>query len=433
MFELVLDYGEGHYADLTPDSEGRQFVAAHRDTSPDEQWTARPDPFSTYRAGFEVRTHRLCQRALMFHHFPQELGEGDCLVAALQLQYESGPVASFLIAVTQSGYVRQPGQASNHYLKKSLPPGEFTYSKMPDAAQLNQLPVQYVAAESLDNLPFGLDGSFYQWVDLDGEGLSGILTEQANAWFYKRNLSPLNERVQNGETRISAQLSPVEIVPVLPNASLTQGKAQFADLAGDGLPDLVTFAGPVPGFYEHDAGAGWQPFHLFSSQPNINLRDPNLRLVDLTGDGHADILITDGDALCWHPSLSESGFGPAIRVSVPFDEGRGPRIIFADGTQSIYLADMSGDGLSDLVRIRNGDVCYWPNLGYGHFGPRVMMDNAPRFDTSNEFDQSRIRLADIDGSGVTDILYLGRDGVCLYKRVRQWLECARQASPISSH
>ena len=30
------------------------------------------------------------------------------------------------------------------------------------------------------------------------------------------------------------------------------------------------------------------------------------------------------------------------------------------------------------------------------------------------FDQRRIRLADIDGSGVTDIIYLGGDGVHLY-------------------
>ena len=31
---------------------------------------------------------------------------------------------------------------------------------------------------------------------------------------------------------------------------------------------------------------------------------------------------------------------------------------------------MNGDGLADLVRIRNGEVCYWPNLGYGRFGAR---------------------------------------------------------------
>ena len=81
--------------------------------------------------------------------------------------------------------------------------------------------------------------------------------------------------------------------------------------------------------------------------------------------------------------------------------------MFDDGTQSIYLADMSGDGLADLVRIRNGEVCYWPNLGYGRFGAKVTMDNAPWFDAKDQFDQKRIRLADVDGSGVTDIIYLG--------------------------
>ena len=76
---------------------------------------------------------------------------------------------------------------------------------------------------------------------------------------------------------------------------------------------------------------------------------------------------------------------------------------------------MSGDGLTDLVRIRNGEVCYWPNIGYGRFGSKVTMDNSPWFDAPDIFDQSRIRLADIDGSGVTDIIYIGRDdGVRLY-------------------
>ena len=96
------------------------------------------------------------------------------------------------------------------------------------------------------------------------------------------------------------------------------------------------------------------------------------------------------------------------------EEEVGPSLIFADGTQSIYLADMSGDGLTDLVRIRNGEVCYWPNLGYGRFGPKVTMDRAPVFDQPDQFSQQRIRLADIDGSGNNDIIYLGRDGARLY-------------------
>ena len=126
------------------------------------------------------------------------------------------------------------------------------------------------------------------------------------------------------------------------------------------------------------------------------------------------MLITEQDVVTWYPSLAEDGFGPAQQVHQPLDEEQGPRLLLADGTQSMYLADMSGDGLSDLVRVRDGEVCYWPNLGYGHFGALVTMDNAPWFDSLDQFDQRRIRLADIDGSGATDIIYLGREEVRLY-------------------
>jgi hypothetical protein len=171
---------------------------------------------------------------------------------------------------------------------------------------------------------------------------------------------------------------------------------------------------PTPGLYEHDTGEGWQPFRPFTSRLNRDTRDPNLKLVDLDGDGHADVLITEDDAIVWHASLAEAGFGPARRVAQQLDEEKGPRLVFADASQSIYLADLSGDGLTDLVRIRNGEVCYWPNLGYGRFGAKVTMGHAPRFDNAEQFDQKRIRLADIDGTGTTDIIYLHRDGVRLY-------------------
>ncbi len=135
-------------------------------------------------------------------------------------------------------------------------------------------------------------------------------------------------------------------------------------------------------------------------------------------------MITETEVLTWYHSRAREGFGAAQWVRKAFDEEKGPKLVFADGTQSVYLADMSGDGLTDLVRIRNGEVCYWPNLGYGNFGPKVAMDKAPCFDFPDMFDQSRIRLADIDGSGTTDIVYLATDGVSLYFNlsVNQWSE-----------
>src|ERR1017187_4098881 len=96
------------------------------------------------------------------------------------------------------------------------------------------------------------------------------------------------------------------------------------------------------------------------------------------------------------------------------DEAAGPKLVFNDTTETVFLADMSGDGLSDLVRIRCSEVCYWPNLGYGRFGARVTMNNSPLLDAPELFEPRRIRLADIDGSGATDLIYLAGDDVRLY-------------------
>ena len=414
MFDVVFDYGEGHYTEGAPDAQGRVFARAQIDPPAGSHWLVRQDPFSSYRAGFEVRTYPLCRRVLMFHHFPQELSINDCLVRSTEFSYAESPIASFITSVTQSGYVLQPIQNQpDRYLKKSLPPLEFEYSQVPSPEQLARQPIREVDAESLENLPIGLDSASYQWMDLDGEGISGILTEQADGWSYKRNLSANNPVREDGHERTVVHFGPAELVASKPAVGLAGG-GQFLDLAGDGQVDLVQMEGPLRGFYERTDEASWAPFQPFVSWPDLNTRDPDLRFVDLTGDGHADILITEGDVLTWYQSLAEEGFERAVRVSLPLDEEQGPRLVFADGTQSIYLADLSGDGLSDLVRIRNGEICYWPNLGYGHFGARVTMDHAPWFDSPDQFDQRRIRLADTDGSGTTDMLYLHRDGVHIY-------------------
>ncbi|MFS8979724.1 SpvB/TcaC N-terminal domain-containing protein [Cupriavidus necator] len=403
LFEVRFDYGELDEGNPTGQLE--------------KPWLYRPDAFSSYRSGFEVRTCRRCERVLMLHHIPEQLaGPGRVaqpgyrgVVHSTEFAYDdeinpnlaTRAVYSFLKQVTQTGWKQEGGATT----RRSLPPVEFTYTE-PVVQEL----VEEVDPASLENLPIGLDGSAYRWTDLHGEGIPGILTEQAGAWHYKRNLSPLAD---------TAKLAPLETVALKPNIAWSAG-AEFMDLGGDGQPDVVLMEGSTPGLYEHDEAEGWQPFRPFSSRLNRNLGDPNLKLVDLDGDGHADVLITEDDALTWHASLAEEGFGPARRVTQALDEEKGPRIVFADGTQSIYMADMSGDGLTDLVRIRNSEICYWPNLGYCRFGAKVTMTfedesgHSARFDHCDQFDHKRIRLADIDGSGTTDIVYLHREGVRLY-------------------
>jgi len=72
----------------------------------------------------------------------------------------------------------------------------------------------------MENIPISLYGSLYQWIDLDGEGLSGILTEQADAWFYKPNQS-------------GGEFGSLQVLAEKPSlADLSSQRQQLMDLAG---------------------------------------------------------------------------------------------------------------------------------------------------------------------------------------------------------
>ena len=171
----------------------------------------------------------------------------------------------------------------------------------------------------------------------------------------------------------------------------------------------------MKGFYRRTENYEWEGFRPFERFPSINPQDPNVKFLDVDGDGLTGYPGIRGRCrLSWHRSLNKVGYGERQYVRKPYNEEQGPALIFADPTECMFLADMTGDGLSDIVRIRNGEVCYWPNRGYGLFGAKVSMDNAPCFDDQNGFDQRRIRLADIDGSGTTDIVYISHAGIKLF-------------------
>jgi len=396
-FQVVLDYGEHDQHTPRP--------------SEDTDWSCRADPFSSYRAGFEIRTYRLCRRVLMFHDF-DELGAKPLPVRSTDLSYEAGsagatagdlPAYSFLTSVTQTGWAADP--AGGGYLTAALPPLDLSYS----ALTIDDT-CQSAGPDSIENLPGGFGPAGQKWIDLDGEGLQGVLTDDERAWYYKRNLSAWNPAGGRAVTRFA----PLREVAEKPSRPVRSEPLRLTDLNGDGHLAAVSLAPPVAGWFERTSAEGWVPFRPFQQAVSIDWSSPDLRLVDLTGDGLADVLFTDDHGYTWYPWIPGTGFGAPRTNKWHFDEDAGPALVLADGTGSIYLADMSGDGLSDLVRIRNGEVCYWPNLGYGRFGAKVSMDGAPVFDTPDGFDQRQVRLADLDGSGTADLVYVGRGTVTIW-------------------
>jgi RHS repeat-associated protein len=329
-----------------------------------------------------------------------ELPHNPYLVKSLQLFYNEEmhlgdnktvlPGFSFLTKVRQNGHLWD--SESDSYATKYLPETEFSYQ------QHNwNTTIQTLESEQLINLPSGLSTKNYLWVDLFSEGISGILTEQGNGWFYKSNL---------GDGAFSA----AAVVAPKPNfTGLSDDQVSLLELEGNGTKYLVNHGKQPFGFYKLTEENEWETFKSFSSFPTTNLLDPNLRTIDLNGDGRMELVITGENKLTWYEGIGEQGFEISRSVTKEIDEEKGPAVVFADSTQSIFLADMNGDGLTDIVRIRNGEICYWPNKGYGHFGAKINMDNAPVFDHPDLFSPAYIRLADIDGSGTIDIIYLGKN------------------------
>lgn len=386
LFEVVFDYGE--HADDAPSPSGT-----------DGSWDRRPDPFSSYRSGFEIRTYRLCQRVLAFHHIDAEGNDATRLVRTTDFSYRTGPKLTHLESVTQTGYAAAPASADAEYRTEALPPVELAYTGRGTAEFGSDDALERSDLKTGDvEVPAAVDGNRYRWVDLDGEGIDGLLSRHGGAWFYRAN-------------RGDGALAPAETVDILPSVTDLGNGQRLVDLDGDGQIDLAQFQGNMLGFHERGADGGWSRFEAFRSVPNIDWQQSNLRLLDLTGDGRSDVLITEDRVLTLYSSRGEDGFDAAASVPKAIDEDDGPAVVFADGTESIRLADMSGDGLADIVRIRNGSVHYWPNLGYGRFGEKVTMASAPQFDAHDSFQPSRLRLADIDGTGMTDLIYLAGDEV----------------------
>lgn len=379
LFSTVFDYGE--YNNTSPYNKVRD-------------WDFRNDAFSDYKPGFEIRTTRTCKRVLLFHHF----SEYNALVKSLDLGYDTASEENFtfLTSITSCGYIKK---ADGSYSCKKLPHLEFAYQKHDWNKE-----IRTISAEDLANAPTGPDEQQYQFIDLYNEGLNGILTEQANGWYYKHNLG-------------NNTFAPAKLVSPKPSFTGLGDNLQLADLDADGGKQLVSFNEESAGFFELDDNNEWQNFKPFETLPNLNFGDANARMLDLNGDGRPEVVLSEEQCFTWYGSEGRTGFSAAQKTPKPFEEEKGAGILFSDATHCVFLANMSGSGLTDIVRVKNGEICYWPNLGYGMFGAKVTMDNAPVFDHPEAFNPSYIRLADIDGSGTSDIIYLGKNRFSCWKNL----------------
>jgi RHS repeat-associated protein len=325
----------------------------------DISWQPRGDALTDFRAGFGITTARRLERVVMRANGGQ--------VRRYQLAYEAPTPTSALsrlASVTMFG-------TDDH---TSLPAISFTYSGFDPARQ---------EVQALSNPPaFSLADSNTELADFDGDGLPDLV----------------HAALGRHEVAINAGASWEKAAAISSNPSvqLAANGTELADMNGDGIVDLVSKLAPGAGdfvyFPNHGAG-DWDTATRFRNNPAFSFEDPGVRLLDFDGDGLVDVMQTTPTASFYFRNNGDGTWAsPTSGQPIP-----GQTVVFSD--PQVRLADMNGDRLVDLVYVRAGSVVYWPSLGWGRWGDAVPVPGAP----SAGAEQSRVQLADMNGDGLSDL------------------------------
>jgi YD repeat-containing protein len=362
-YQIVFDYGD--HDDSLPAYE------------PSQQWDVRKDEFYDGRAGFERRWSRRCRRIMTFHSF-QELAPEPVIVQSTDLEYDDAAGVSLLTGLQNTGYiVRSDGNVQ----KRSDPPVEFGYQRLEFDNTVSTLSSDVVVGALTD------ERSGARWIDLHGEALPGLAMRVGGSWCFVRNYGD----GVFGEPEVAADTLRLE-----------------ADGSSTAEPGQTGPSEVGPPAHESE----YRPTTAMRTQAEFGGQDPHTEYLDLNGDGVADAVIADDQHLRWYPSQGQDGFGDAVVVKLDGDHRMSPKRLYADNQQSIWAADMNGDGLYDLVRIRSGEVSYWPRRNRERFGDRIVMESAPTV-PNNDVGGDRLLLGDLTGTGTTDIIWID-DGEIRY-------------------
>ncbi|MFI9381428.1 SpvB/TcaC N-terminal domain-containing protein [Kutzneria sp. NPDC052558] len=354
----------------------------------DFDYEPRPDPCSGHRAGFEVRTSLRCRAIRVSTHAADGVAR---TVREYRFGYQQAEFTGVSL-LTQVDVVAVDDQGQ----QEQLPPLTFGYSAFDPAGRRFEV----VTGPGLPTA--ALTDPSLTLVDLHGAGRPDLVELGATQRVWRNT--------GNGRFALPRRMDEAPPFP------LADPGVRLMDADGDGRVDLVVSTAARPGratgvtagFFPTTFASGWsrRSFRSYRQSPSVSLSDPAVRLVDLDGDGLADVLRSGSRLECWFNDADPRMAWRRTAVGA----GDAPRIDLADSR--VRLADMTGDGMQDIVLLRNGNIAYWPNLGHGRWGTPVTMRRSPRL--PDGYDPRRVLLGDVDGDGAADLVYVDNGRVLLW-------------------
>lgn len=227
--------------------------------------------------------------------------------------------------------------------------------------------------------------------DVTGDGLPDVVARDPEAgngtlWIYPHS----GDGDDPWSTRVSAGTN-----------WNTYDQILLADVTGDGRPDLLTREpGAAAGtlwIHPHNGGSTGNPWTRprYWAGTGWNLATV-MTLADVTGDGHADIVVRDGGGALWvYPHNGNTTTNP---FTSRYGAGTGWNL-----AAILITADATGDGRPDVV-IRDGSGALWV---YPHSGAAAGTNpyTVARYAAGTGWDASDALLAgDVTGDGRADLL-----------------------------
>ncbi|MGH7293795.1 MAG: toxin TcdB middle/N-terminal domain-containing protein, partial [Polyangiaceae bacterium] len=285
----------------------------------------------------------------------------------------------------------------------------FLNGQAPSGAALDSFsPAQCVTVQGVpgeDTNAVRLDNPNVTALDIDGDGIVNLINMPiVETYSVYSPLAPLPPPKGSGcwawqghpVTTASQQNAKLDFQQY--NANI-----KVMDVNDDGVVDVV-----------FSAGTEYQTFFSLDRFPG----DPTQPSTGLSGDGQF------GSATWTSATTASISNGP-VTSCLPWDAT--PPML---GDSDVHVADMNGDHLPDIVRVRPGDVRYWPGRGNGYWGTGdpsncpggtfdqamdVVMTSSPQIGVVDSTES--LRVDDVNGDGLDDIVKVEFETVYVWLNV----------------
>jgi RHS repeat-associated protein len=436
----------------------------------------RSDPTFSYRSGWRMdQTLRLTRVDVTSRAFNEGLSAARHQVRRYHLGYALQH-ASLLTSVQVEGRCDgnevnapaevsgppDPGTPPNRVTEllrdgpncPTLPAMTFDYSHVQQNADLPGFEGFNHDLHTIQSSPpHSVDDAMTDLLDIDSDGLPDVLNTSIGTYGYGHGVF-FNSVGGKADSFGAANLMSVQGVLGANANTITFQNLNLAalDLDGDGtinllhMPQVKTYSSYSPVFQ----GGAWswvgRAISTSSGQsPKIDFgkdAGANTKVMDVNGDGLVDVVVSTGTDYetflslgrlpagdgqfgngSWATASSSTLSNEPIRTCVPWSS---TPVQLSD--PDVQLADMNGDGLPDIVRVRRGDIRYWPGRGNGVWGTGDPNDCKSGSFSSNGYismggpqysdtQGTTLRMDDVNGDGLDDLVQVNFDSIDIYLNV----------------